>query len=618
MDWPVACPSFRLSLSYILPPFTLLTLGVPYSSISNGATAAAGSLDLLIVSASASAPSFNRLDPQFLALLHEILHSQSIALSLLALRSQQLMDIMEVDKTSATSTNHAEIESDGQAGEIEVIYPPEPQPTNSLVLPGEYKDGVIHAVYKDIDSLKRPALQALCKQYLLGTLGNKAILKQKLTRFSENRIHWQSLIHGARRSHRGVRDGGITKNSPKPQTRIIPSVSSVRKLKPSVIRRNELLGLPLNVPLGSQLFDTQRSKDTRTMEEKTALLRWAKEFRESYPFIPREEIARRRKAKEEEMAKEKAASTVMVADSIRSMNDQIASLTATIQTLVVGLPTLPQLPSEVLEKVTQITTSSGLFEHATIAATSHSSVLSNPQVSFSNPAPIPFLSSPFNSSIDSNTLSVNGSANGNDMANATLPVAPTTNAVTAANGAGDERVHSLTIGHGQVLTYKYSHIREPRQISFATNIARLDRVWDDERPNWDSIDCAKNLLEINGMGIALRYWQEVFSGKKNKVWSWLKKLWIEWKYVAECYRSRGPKHFWQDFSFSTGEHFHWKAITNQLRDLRSERDQQLVDKAKAEYGDRFSQVFVNNRGKVLTDKSAIARRYLGELHYHST
>lgn len=239
----------------------------------------------------------------------------------------------------------------------------------------------------------------------------------------------------------------------------------------------------------------------------------------------------------------------MVADSIRSMNDQIASLTATIQTLVVGLPTLPQLPSEVLEKVTQITTSSGLFEHATIAgefivlncylshliirilwtATSHSSVLLNPQVSFSNPAPIPFLSSPFNSSIDSNTLSVNGSANGNDMANATLPVAPTTNAVTAANGTGDERVHSLTIGHGQVLTYKYSHIREPHQISFATNIARLDRVWDDERPNWDSIDCAKNLLEINGMGIALRYWQVVFSGKKNKVWSWLKKLWIEWK-----------------------------------------------------------------------------------------
>ncbi|GAV99316.1 protein [Lentinula edodes] len=597
MDWPVLCPSFRLSFSFILPPFTLLTLGVPCSSIDNGATAAAGSLDLLIVSASASAPSFNHLDPQFLTLLQEILNSQSIALSLLALRSQQLMDIMEVDKTSATSTNHVEIELDGQAGETEVIYPAEPQPTNSLVLPGEYKDGAIHAVYKDIDSLKRPALQALCKQYFLGTLGNKAILKQKLTRFSENRIHWQSLIHGARRSHRGVRDGGITKNNPKPQTGSIPSVSMVKKLKPSVIRRNELLGLPLNAPLGSQLFDTQRSKDTRTMEEKAALLRWAKEFRESYPFIPREEIARRRKAKEEEMAKGKATSTVMVAESIRSMNEQIASLTATIQMLAVGLPTLPPLPAEVLDKLTQITTPSGSFEHATITATSCGSISLNPQVSFSSPTSIPFLSPPFDTSINSNTLPVNGSAN------ATLAVTPTNNVATTANRAGDERVHTLTIGHGQVLTYKYSHIH---------------RVWDDERPSWDPIDCAKNLLEINGTAIALRYWQEVFSGKKNKVWSWLKKLWIEWKYVAECYRSRSPEHFWQDFSFSTGEHFHWKAITNQLRDLRSERDQQLVDKAKAEYGDRFSQVFVNNRGKVLTDRSAIARRYLGELHYCST
>ncbi|KAJ4482751.1 hypothetical protein C8J55DRAFT_488323 [Lentinula edodes] len=280
------------------------------------------------------------------------------------------------------------------------------------------------------------------------------------------------------------------------------------------------------------------------MEEKTALLRWAKEFRESYPFIPQEEIARRRKAKEEEMAKEKAASTFSFSPSSWSSNVTTAAFRST----------------------GKADTNYNIYWFI-------------------------------------RTCNRCGSANGNDMANATLPVMPTTNAVTTANGAGDERVHSLTVGHGQVLTYKYSHIH---------------CVWDDERPNWDPVDCAKNLLEINGMGIALRYWQEVFSGKKNKVWSWLKKLWIEWKYVAECYRSRGPEQFWQDFSFSTGEHFHWKAITNQLRDLRSERDQQLVDKAKAEYGDRFSQVFVNNRGKVVMDKSAIARRYLEELHYHST
>ncbi|KAJ3805371.1 hypothetical protein F5876DRAFT_51941 [Lentinula aff. lateritia] len=168
-------------------------------------------------------------------------------------------------------------------------------------------------------------------------------------------------------------------------------------------------------------------------------------------------------------------------------------------------------------------------------------------------------------------------------------------------GSRDETTFSLTIGHRQIIRYKYSDICEPHQISFATNIIRLDRVWDDESLNWDPIDCAKNLLQINGTAIALRYWQ--------------KKLWTEWKYVAECYRSRGPEDFWQEFSSTNGEHFHWKAITDRLRELHSAQDKRLVDRAKAEYGDRFSQVFVNNRGKVLTDKSAIACRYLAELDH---
>ncbi|KAJ3806187.1 hypothetical protein F5876DRAFT_80954 [Lentinula aff. lateritia] len=594
MDWPVACPSFRLSFSFILPPFTLLTLGVPYSSIDNGGAAApaAGSLDSLIVSAS------NNLDPQFLVLLHKILSSQSLALSLLALRSQQLVGLMEIDNISSAPTDHVAIELEGQT--IEVRYPAEPQPPNSLIFPGEYTDGVMHTVYKDINNLKREALLALCKQYSLGTLGNKSVLKQKLIGFSENKIRWPSLIHGARRAHRGVRDGGITKNKPKPKDssvasstalkKLKPSASStaLKKLKPSAIRRNELLGLPLNAPLGSQLFDTQRSKDTRTLEEKAELLRWAKEFDESHPYIPEAEIARRRKAREEERTKEKAGGTVMVTESIRSMNEQIANLTATINMLVVGLPTLPPLPATVLAQ---------LQTQPSIPPAPFSSV--HPVT----PDPIPFLSPP------STTPMTTGALASNSM---TATSATPTNGLVIA-GAMKETTFSLAIGHGQIIRYKYSDIREPRQISFATNIVRLDRVWDDESLNWDPIDCARNLLQINGTAIALRYWQMVFSGKKNRVWSWLKKLWTEWKYVAERYRSRGPDDFWQEFSSTNGEHFHWKAITDRLRELRSAQDERLVDKAKAEYGDRFSQVFVNNRGKVLTDKSAIARRYLAEL-----
>ncbi|KAJ3809375.1 hypothetical protein F5876DRAFT_66504 [Lentinula aff. lateritia] len=566
MDWPVACPSFRLSLSFILPPFKLLTLGVPCSSIDNGGAAApaAGSLDSLIVSAS------NNLDPQFLILLHKILSSQSLALSLLALRSQQLVGLMEIDNTSSAPTDHVAIELEGQT--IEVRYPAEPQPLNSLIFPGEYTDGVMHTVYKDINNLKREALLALCKQYSLGTLGNKSVLKQKLIGFSENKIRWPSLIHGARRAHRGVRDGGITKNKPKPKDSSVASSTTVKKLKPSVIRRNELLGLPLNAPLGSQLFDTQRSKDTRTLEEKAELLRW-----------------------------ERVGGTVIVTESIRSMNEQIANLTATINMLVVGLPTLPPLPATVLAQLQiQPSIPPAPFSSATSSIQTNRfslgqqvhPVTSSQSACFSlvhqvhpvTPDPIPFLSPPSKT--------------------------PMTTA-----GAMEETTFSLAIGHGQIIRYKYSDIREPRQISFATNIVRLDHVWDDESLNWDPIDCARNLLQINGTVIALRYWQTVFSGKKNRVWSWLKKLWTEWKYVAERYRSRDPEDFWQEFSSTNGEHFHWKAITDRLRELRSAQDERLVDRAKAEYGDRFSQVFVNNRGKVLTDKSAIACCYLAELDH---
>lgn len=41
----------------------------------------------------------------------------------------------------------------------------------------------------------------------------------------------------------------------------------------------------------------------------------------------------------------------MVTESICSMNEQIANLTATINMLVVGLPTLPLLPATVLAQL---------------------------------------------------------------------------------------------------------------------------------------------------------------------------------------------------------------------------------------------------------------------------
>ncbi|KAJ3726484.1 hypothetical protein DFJ43DRAFT_1157148 [Lentinula guzmanii] len=561
--------------SYLITPILFSPAIEIINNNNNGATAAAGTFPSLIVSA------LNDLDSDSLAVFNSVLDLQAVALSLLSIHTCQMLEAMDVEVMSHDSLPISSlpcpmetVESDGHP--FTIIYPVEPQPENSLVLPGKIEAGVFHAIYRDITGSKRPELVELCKQYSLGSVGKKDELKKRLAGFSENKIRWQSLVPNAHRAHRGVRAGGIVKRKLEISSISLSSAHKVKKLKPSTVRRNGLMGLPPNTPLGVQLFDTERSKDMRTLEEKNALYHWAKRFCDTHPYITREELQRRQDLKEVERAKEKATSATMVADYMQSMSNQIASLTATIQMLT--LPQTQRLPVD-----TQV-----------------QAMPTNPTPANATPTNITLTNATPTNATPTNTMPTNAT-----LTNAILTNAIPTNAIPM-NGM----VYKLTIGRGQVIQYRYSDVREPRQISFATNIPRLDRVWDDDCSNWDPVDCGKNLLEINGTAIAVRYWQEVFSGKKHSAWSWLKKLWTEWKYVIERYRSSTPDNFWEEFSFSNGQRFHWKAITDRLRYLRSEQEQKLVDIANAEYGERFSQVFVNNRGKVLSDKSAIARRYL--------
>ncbi|KAJ3919639.1 hypothetical protein F5877DRAFT_77845 [Lentinula edodes] len=617
MGWPFAWPSFRLSLSIYLPPFPL-TLGVvPGSSIDNGA-AAAGYLSVpLLVSA------LDDLDPESLALFYGVVNAQAVALSLLTIRTQQIIDAMDVDEPG--NSDKAQI-IEHEDKDLEVIYPAEPQPADTLVLPGKHEGGVYHAIYKNINKLTGPGLKELCKQYSLATTGNKTVLKERITGFSQDKSRWQHLLPNARRSHRGVRDGGVTKN--KPKTDVGPV--KIKKLKPSVLRRNELMGLPLHAPLGAQLFASERSKDMRTLKEKSSLLRRAKEFDDTHPHIPREELYRRKKLREEQLAKEKADNKVAIAENLRSMSAQIASLTATIQMLTGFSPPFqaPSFPFSSLAHYPNPQTNlppNPVYNGLALSHTSYhgssfpSTGLSGVQVdSFAaNPLPVPpvALHVPLTSQSPASLIEP-ANTKWNDQPptnNGPTTRMPSTNKGAALSSIQEETSNKLTIGHGKAIYYKYSQVHEPRQISFVADIARLDRVWDDEQPNWDPLDCGRNLLEINGSPIALKYWKQVFSRKNDGTWSWLKRLWVEWKYVAERYRSSSSDQFWQEFSYSNGDHYHWKAITDRLRDLRSERDQELVDQAKAEYGDNFGKIFVNNRGKVLTDKPTIARHYLNEL-----
>ncbi|KAJ3807662.1 hypothetical protein F5876DRAFT_47631 [Lentinula aff. lateritia] len=127
-------------------------------------------------------------------------------------------------------------------------------------------------------------------------------------------------------------------------------------------------------------------------------------------------------------------------------------------------------------------------------------------------------------------------------------------------------ITTIKIAHGQLLHFQSADVQDPRQISFATNISCLEHVWDDKGPNWDPVDCGTNLLSINSTPIALRYWPEVFSGKKDARWRAFKKNWTKWKFVVEQYRTSPPDVFWKEFSSADGNHFNWKRICDTLRD----------------------------------------------------
>ncbi|KAJ3930206.1 MAG: hypothetical protein NXY57DRAFT_1040177 [Lentinula lateritia] len=599
MDWP----SFRLSLSLYLPPLTLLTLGVPGSSISNGAVAAASSLSSLIAA-------FNNLDPDYLKVVRTTLDSQELALSLLEMQCQQALDAMDIDGLSAdspTALPSEEIEIDGQ--KFKIVYPSEPQPSDTLALPGSYeKDtGVFHATYRDLNTLKHSALIEICRKYELGTQGNMRVLKEKLIGFSENKIRWQC--------------GGITKNKPATNTGPAAVPSKAKKLKLSTVRRNEMMGLPPDAPLGAQLSDTKHSKDMRTLEQKNRLLSWAKTFCDKHPYVTREELAQRQKIKEEQRARENTTSMAKVAEYMHSMIEHVTSLRVEIQTLKTGLPPplLPRVPFPIgappLTTPASITaghvlplkvwtTNTGLQMPASSAAIGASPGDSITPTHANNSGSFSNAQNSGKSNADTQSAANIPKSSDNSTKPSDNSTKPPDNSTTSTDEY--ERVYVLTVGLGRIVHYKECDLREPPSITFASNIPRLDHVWDDERPSWDPEDCGKNLLSINGTPITLR-------GKKSSVWASLKKLWSEWKYVAERYRASSPDEFWKEFSFSDGRRFHWKAISDQLCDLWSKHEQQLVDKAKAEYGADFAWVFVNNRGKVLTDKLAISRHYLDKL-----
>jgi hypothetical protein len=88
-----------------------------------------------------------------------------------------------------------------------------------------------------------------------------------------------------------------------------------------------------------------------------------------------------------------------------------------------------------------------------------------------------------------------------------------------------ERLRSLVIGE-KVISFYASEVPDPPAISFATNLARLNSLWDEayakpsEHPP---------VLFIKGEGIPIVYWPDVFKYTGGRKWEGIKHEYFTWK-----------------------------------------------------------------------------------------
>ncbi|KAJ3844847.1 hypothetical protein EV361DRAFT_942974 [Lentinula raphanica] len=514
---------------------------------------------------------------------------------------------MDVDSSAQTKDEYLPVETinvDGEA--FRICQPNSAQPEGTLTLPEAYRDGVFYVYYQDINRLRRADLVQLCKAYNLGANENMELLRGKLVGFSENLVRWKVIIPGATRAHRGVREGKISKAQPQNKGRD-GMLKKKAKAKLSTLRRNDLMGFSSSDQVSVAVV--QRSKDMRTLEEKNKMLRLCQEYVQAHPYIPPDERDRRERARVE--AKKQASDMAVLNAQFETTNRKLDGLASIVGSMFQGwsmfspsapLPTMPPSFLSTPSPSTTATTEPIIAEAVQDAGLAFNSN-SNPVLPIATqPAP--------RASQDSLSLIVAAQ-------HQSLPDPTAVNsAPQKLTGEGPNESASshgmefhLKIGHGQVITYTENDLRTPKQVSFAPDIIRLNRVWDDEGPDWDPIDCG-NILSLNNIPIAVRYWRDAFSGKKNsKRWKAMKSSWTEWKFVMEEYRSITPAVFWARFPPTNGKQHKWQSIVNTLRAERTARNNELVERAKLEYGEQFDELF-SNRKKVLVDPTAIANRYL--------
>ncbi|KAF9059149.1 hypothetical protein BDP27DRAFT_1431769 [Rhodocollybia butyracea] len=418
-------------------------------------------------------------------------------------------------------------------------------------------------------------LKELLRDYKLTLAGNKAQVLQRLIDFSGNPSAWNSLVAGHRRPHKGPRE--VTNNAT-----TSPDHDKKPKKKSQVnVRRDELMGeRPPNEPA----HVVQRSKDTRTRQEKDELHAWAKQFRTNTPdmrkpWVPIKAAENPKPALDSRLA------------TIEGQLQALLSAKSELQTRLLGTPANANMDASMPPPHPVSTSSStvvGAPRHLDSSSTQdvvHSFQSLGPHVPPPSTSPTPSPTPP---------LSL-------------LPVAipPPAPDIEMVNAQVTELKKLLILGNGTRLEFLSSDVADPLALSFAKDIPKLSRVWDDCRADFSPSECT---LRIKGHAIALKHWPVAYSYSQDSRWTGIKKKWGTWKWIADRYNQSTPENFWAEFyDHEHDQRMTFTAIDNHLRKQRKKSDQLTVEQQREQLGVDFSQQF-QVRGKPMVCASAIAKR----------
>lgn len=84
----------------------------------------------------------------------------------------------------------------------------------------------------------------------------------------------------------------------------------------------------------------------------------------------------------------------------------------------------------------------------------------------------------------------------------------------------------IELANGRILSFSKKSIPDPPSISFAKDLPRLVRIWDDGASEWTPADA---VLRIQGEPIALKYWPDLYRYGKSHQWSGIKGNWTKWQ-----------------------------------------------------------------------------------------